>query len=333
MKIGDIAAEPGAKAFGFLLATETHGHFPVHAPIHIVAGAAPGPTLVVQGGVSGLELEAAAVLPQLVQELDPASLKGTLVVSPLFNTSGFEFEQVNAVWDDKNLNALGRGDAGGTVSEMLVNRYYSEAIAPADALLDMRSGGLAGYYCYAGVYKQGDVAASRALAAALGLPQVLVGQPDDNSMAQAAAEDGKAVASVWIGGGPGLRDYRHENNQRMRNAVLNAMRHLGMLDGPVTTDASSVTVINCHSVIMPNGPRGLTFMDKTKRGAPVAAGEVIGIVRHAHTGHTIHEITAPRAGIMLHGGTVWPVAPEDEPLAILGDLVEEIVLDGDQEKP
>ena len=324
MKVGTITAEPGSKAFGFLQATETHGRFPVHAPLHIVSGAEAGPVLAVHAGVSGLEIEAAAVLPQLIKELSPTAMKGTLILSPLFNTSGFEFEQINAIWDNKNLNALGRGNADGTVSEMLVDRYYTDVIANADALLDMRSGGLTGYYGYAGVYDHGDVAASSALAIALGLPQVLIGQPDDNSMAQAAAEEGKAVASVWIGGGPGLRDYRQENNQRMVNAVLNAMRHLGMLDGPLTSDVDSVAVINRHTVLKPQGPRGLIFVDKEKRGLQVDEGEVIGIVRHAHTGVTLQEITAPRAGILLHGGTVWPIAPEDEPVAILGDLIEEV---------
>ncbi len=54
-------------------------------------------------GMSGLEIEPALILPQVVAELDPAVLQGTLLVVPLFNTSGFEFEQVNAIWDDKTL--------------------------------------------------------------------------------------------------------------------------------------------------------------------------------------------------------------------------------------
>jgi hypothetical protein len=38
----------------------------------------------------------------------------------------------------------------------------------------------------------------------------------------------------------------------------------------------------------------------------------------------IREITAPREGIMLHAGAVWPVLPEDATLAILGDLVKDV---------
>ena len=93
-----------------------------------------GPTLVVQAGASGLEIEPSLILPHIVKELDPAALSGTLILAPLMNTSGFEFARVNSVYDDKHLNQVGRGDAGGSVSEQLVAAYYQAAIANADAL-------------------------------------------------------------------------------------------------------------------------------------------------------------------------------------------------------
>ena len=50
MKLGTIEAKPGEKAYGFFQTGETHGQFPAHIPLHIVNGAADGPTLVVQAG-------------------------------------------------------------------------------------------------------------------------------------------------------------------------------------------------------------------------------------------------------------------------------------------
>ncbi|MEM7124766.1 MAG: succinylglutamate desuccinylase/aspartoacylase family protein [Chloroflexota bacterium] len=323
MKIGTIEAAPGTKAFGFLPAATTHAGFDVEIPLHIIAGASDGPTLLVQAGLSGLELEAASILPKLIDELDPAQIKGTLLVIPLLNTSGFEFEQVNAIWDNKDLTTLGRGDMDGSVSEQLIATHYANVVAPADAVIDIRSGALWGYYGYAGVYKVGEVDKSKELAVAVGLPQVLIGQPTDDSTALAAAEDGKMVVSAWIGGGPGLRDFRDENVARTRNTVLNAMRHLGMMEGATESDADSVAVIEAHTVLKVSGARGLTFMAKEKRGQMIAEGESIGYVRHPYSGETIQDFLAPKAGIMLHAGAVWPMVPEDATLAILGDLVEE----------
>ncbi len=324
MKIGTIEARPGERAFGFFETGRTHGRFPVHIPLHIISGASDGPLLLVQAGASGLEVEPALTLPGVAAAIDPAALSGTLVVAPLLNTSGFEFERVNSAWDDKDLNALGRGDAGGTVSEQLIHRYFAEEVSKADALIDVRTGAQWSYYRYAGVYRSGDQAASRALAVALGLPQVLLGQPEDGSTALEAARDGKAVVSAWIGGGPGLRDYREDDMRRTRNAVLNALKHLGMLTGEPEWEGDRVAVLDAHTFLTPSGERGFTFIDKHKRGQSVAAGDRLGHVMHPFSGEVIEEITAPRAGVMLHAGASWPVVPEGVTLAILGDAVDEV---------
>ncbi len=324
MKIGSIEAAQGEKAYGFFKTGETHGRFPVQIPLHILEGASDGPTLVVQAGTSGLEIEPALVLPQVVKELDPADISGTLVVVPLMNTSAFEFTQINSAWDDKHLNNLGRGKADGTVSEQMIYQYYEAVIAKADALLDIHTGSQWSYDRYIGVYNTGDTAPSTKLAASLGLSQVLLGQPEDHSMAFQAAKEDKAVVTAYIGGGPGLRDYREQDLGRVRNAVKNAMRHLGMLPGDIEYETDTVAVIEAHTVLKPTGERGFTFMDSSKRGSHIEAGEQIGYVRHPFSGETLETITVPRAGVMVHAGASWPVPLEGSILAIIGDLKEEI---------
>ena len=324
MKIGTITAQAGEKQFGHFKTGETHGRFPVEIPLHIVAGASDGPTMVVHSGTSGLEIEPALILPHIVKELDPSQMKGSLVLVPLMNVSGFEFTQIVTAWDEKHLNRLGRGDANGTVSEQMIHRYYEDVISKADALLDIRTGSQWSYHRYASVYPSGNVDASKAMAIALGLPQVVLGHPDDQSMAQEASKDGKTVVSAYIGGGPGLRDYREEDLGRMRRAVLNAMRHLGILEGAIESEADKVAVLEGHTYLMQTGERGFTFMDKHKRGTAVSAGDELGYVRHPFSGEVLQKITAPRDGVVVHAGASWPVPLEDTVLAILGDLKEEV---------
>ncbi|NLE77500.1 MAG: hypothetical protein GX605_12215 [Chloroflexi bacterium] len=322
MKIGAIEAQPGQKAFGFLEGPQTRGGFVPRLPLHLVVGRQDGPVLLVQAGVSGLEIEPAMTLPGLVQALDPATLRGALLCSPLLNTSGFEFDRERTAWDDADLHALGRGPPDGSPSEALLHRYFHQAVARADAVLEIRTGALWGYFRYAGVYQTGALAASQALALALGLPQVLLGQPPDRSLAWEAASEGKAVVSAWIGGGPGLRDHRHDDAARVRRAVGNALRHLGMLPDRPELEGPPPSVLQAHTVLRVGEPRGLTFMESRWRGQRVAAGQRLGTVLHPFSGETLQEIVAPREGVMLHAGASWPVLPEGALLAILGDLVE-----------
>ena len=320
MNIGSIQAQPGSKAYGFFLSGETHGRFSVHIPLHLIVGANPGPVLVVQAGVSGLEIEPAMVLPEVVREIDAAALSGTVIIVPLMNTSGFEFEQVNSAWDNKDLNSLGRGSKTGTVSEQMIAAYYDAVLSKADAIIDVRTGAQWDYHHYAGVYEVGNANKSKLLATALGLPHVLVGQPHDQTMACAAASDGKIVVAAYTGGGPGLRDFREEDLGYVRSSVFNALRFMNMLSG--AQENSGVKVVKAHTFLTGNGERGFTFMDSSKRGTMVKAGDQLGYIRHPFTGEIVERITAPRDGFMIDAGVSWPVALEGHVLAILGDLAE-----------
>ena len=284
MKIAQIEALPGQKAFGFVKATETHGGFAVHFPLHIVAGRRPGPTLLVVAGMSGLEIEPALILPQVVGGDRPGGAAGDAAGGAVVQHLGVRVRAGERHLGRQGVARVGAGAADGTVSEQLLHCFYEEVVQRADGVIDIRTGALWGYFRYAGVYGTGAEERGRALAEALGLPHVVLGAPADGSYAWEAAADGKAVVSAWIGGGPGLRDYRQEDMQRVRNAVVNGLRQLGMLDGGLERMDGPVTTVRGHTWVKLTGPRGLTFMAKGKRGQMVSAGEVIGYVKHPFTG-------------------------------------------------
>lgn len=317
--LANVPVVAGQRHVHRLKAGTTHGGFDVEVQLHLVFGAQPGPTLVVHAGLSGLEIEPALTLPGWVERIDPAALRGNLVVAPLFNLSGFEFEQINAAWDDADLNALGAGRPDGTVSERLLHAYATTVLDHADAIVDVRTGAQWAYYRYAGVHDVGSperVAASLDLAASMGLPHAAVGEPGDGSLAAAVAARGRRVATVWLGGGPGLRDHRERDAADLERALDGALRHLGMADGTPLEPSSKMRI---HTVLRPTDERGLTFMHADLRGTAVAAGTELGVVRHPFEGTVVRRVLAPRAGVVLHAGASWPVVPEGTKLAVLAD--------------
>jgi uncharacterized protein len=320
--LAGVAVEPGRRVVHRLPGATTHGGFAVDLPLHLLFGAQPGPTLVVHAGLSGLEIEPALTLPGLVAAIDPAALRGNLVVAPLVNLSGFEFEQSRSAWDDVDLNGVGAGRPDGTVSEQLIDAYARTVLDHADALIDVRSGSQWGYYRYAGVHDLGPqerVDASLALAERLGLPHAALGEPVGATLAGAVAARGVVAVTAWVGGGPGLRDHRELDAERLEGVLTGALRHLGMVGGdPPEPSAERVRI---HTVLRPGGARGFTFMDAALRGRRVEAGAELGFVRHPFEGHRLAAVTAPRAGTVLHAGASWPVVPEGTTLAILADPI------------
>ena len=73
VKVGAVEAKPGSKA-----------------PVHIVNGKEPGPTLAIIAGIHPVEHPAMEGTIRLVNDLDPEKLHGTLITIPVFNIPGFQ---------------------------------------------------------------------------------------------------------------------------------------------------------------------------------------------------------------------------------------------------
>ena len=315
---------PGAKVFGFLEAARSRADFPVHLPLHIVRGAQPGPTLLAQAGFDGHQVEPTLALPPLITALDPSQLRGALIVAPMINTSGLEFERHTSAWDDQRLDQLGRGRPDGTVSEQLLDRYWQVVVSQADALLDIQTGELTSYHRCAWVYAADAApvghAASRQLALTLGLPHVIVNRPADRSLAFEAARSGKPVAVACIGGCPGFRDYRHADGERLRSAIRRALRHLDMIDVAEADPVEPPLTLAAHTYCYQSEGRGLVVIT-AERGSTLQPGDAIGHVLHPYTGERLTEWRADRAGVMAHYGVAWPAPPDGKPVAVLGSPV------------
>ena len=79
MSIACIEVENGKTEFASLAANEPCRRFDVQVPPHVIHGSSDGPVLLVQAGVSGLEIEPAMILPSLVRGIDPEEVSGTLM--------------------------------------------------------------------------------------------------------------------------------------------------------------------------------------------------------------------------------------------------------------
>ncbi|MFB6280610.1 MAG: succinylglutamate desuccinylase/aspartoacylase family protein, partial [Haloferacaceae archaeon] len=98
-----------------------------------------GETLYLQAASDGDELNGVGVVQRVVPRIDPAELRGTVVVVGVVNYYAFLVAEHRNPIDDTKLNRAYPGDTEGTTSERLAAATYDVA-ADADYILDLHQG-------------------------------------------------------------------------------------------------------------------------------------------------------------------------------------------------
>src|SRR6266542_1787660 len=140
LAIGSATARPGQAASGFI-EVPAGVDAATRIPITIVRGAQGGPTLALIAGTHGSEVAPVVALQRVRAALDPARLRGTVLIVHVANMPSFLGRTVYySPVDGKNLNRVYPGKADGTVSERIAFAITRDIIEAADYLVDMHAG-------------------------------------------------------------------------------------------------------------------------------------------------------------------------------------------------
>src|ERR1700744_6821939 len=111
--------------------------------VNVVGEAGDGPHLTVIAGVHGTEYTSIAAARELLAELRPAQLWGTVTVAPVINLPAFWARTPFVVpLDGNNLNRSFPGDAHGTAAERIAAAVTETLIKGSDYLIDLHAGDL-----------------------------------------------------------------------------------------------------------------------------------------------------------------------------------------------
>jgi len=111
--------------------------------VNVVGEAGEGPHLTVIAGVHGTEYASIAAARQLLAELRPAELSGTVTVAPVINLPAFWARTPFVVpLDGKNLNRSFPGDADGSAAERIAAAVTDRLIKGSDYVIDLHAGDL-----------------------------------------------------------------------------------------------------------------------------------------------------------------------------------------------
>jgi len=300
-----VSTQPGL-AKGFLKTGELPDGRPIQTPVLILRGLRDGPTLWLHACVHGNEYCGTFILHDLIHSLDVQSLAGTVVALPALNITAFEKAQRMSPFEgyhggDLNRNFPGRAD--GSFTQQVAHAVYEPLRRYANYFIDFHTAQTPDVQWALFPNLPGEVGrASEAIAHAFGFDSTLPAPVDilAGSAVMTAARDGIPCYLAEVGG-----KNRMFTDASVADAVerlRNVMRHLQMLDGPVTQHGPLTYFSNFEWV---HATRGGLFQRCVACGDRVTAGDVIGHYFDLY-GEPAGEAHSPSSGIVLaiHAGPV-----------------------------
>jgi uncharacterized protein len=326
LRIGSAAARPGEVGSGFL-DVPAGVDAGTRIPLTIVRGREPGPTLALIAGTHGAEVAPIVALQRVRRELDPARLRGAVLLVHVANLPSFLRRTVYySPIDGKNLNRVYPGKRDGTVSERIAYTITREIIERADYLVDVHAGdgneSLRPYTYWSplGLNPRADSIA-REMALAWGNEYIVI----DTARPRDPAASVYTQNTAHLRGKPALTTEAgylgiaaDDMVQRNVLGVFRLLRYLKMLPGDAELVPHPLWFDRTHVL---RSPATGIWYPLVERGHAVQKGTVIGVVTDFF-GNRVAEIPAPFAGVMLYV-VATPAISEGEPLGMVGRPVAE----------
>jgi predicted deacylase len=281
-------------------------------PYFALRGKEAGPAVAITAAIHGGEYPGPLGALRFAREVDPATLRGSLLILPLVNLPSFWARTAFITpQDGKNLNRVFPGKATGTFGEVLAFRVMTDVYGPADAVIDLHSGDIFEALAdHAMRYQSDDPAIddlSARMLAAFGLPYVrtypMPSRP--GGTAGNATLIGKPAILVEVGGN-GLAS--EANVGSVYSGIVNTLRELEVLPGepepkPQREVRSGAQVVS---------PATGLWRPNVAPEQRVKEGELLGTLTDP-LGEEIAQVTAPTGGMVLYYMTTLAVH-EREPL-------------------
>ena len=271
----------------------------IRLPLIAARGHKDGPCFGVTAAVHGNELNGIPVIHRLMERVDVARLRGTLVALPVFNAPGF-LNHRRAFGDGTDLNHIMPGKANGNEAEVYAHRVLQRVVKRFDRMIDLHT---ASFGRVNSLYVRADMTQPvTAKMAFLQRPQIIVHNPPcDFTLRGAAMELGIPAITVEIG------DPQVFQPNLIRGSLVglrSVLADMGMIaKRPVREGPRPIICERSYWIYTDHGGLLEVFPSVAER---VQAGQPIAQLKDLF-GQVTREYLAPQDGVVI-GKSVNPVA-------------------------
>lgn len=299
-------------------------------PLAVINGTAgPGPGVACFGGTHGNEYEGQVAVWRLMHELDPAEMRGRVLLMPRLNTPACISGSRESGRDGVNMNRAFPGNPQGSLTYRIAHFVTTHILPRVDVVLDIHAAGSGMQFALCSsfhlVADPQQYQKMKSVASLFDTPFVFI---YSSEMASGLLTDqAEAMGKVTIGGEFGhSAGILRQGVQHAYQGIQNVLRHYGMLPGAIVkidmgrmTPPRLVSATALESYI----PAPITgyFEPVYDVGAAVSQGEMVGrLYDFERVGDPPLAVHAPRDGYILMQPFQAPIHKGDTMLVVAQEV-------------
>ena len=243
----------------------------IDIPVHVFNGKKAGPTILVQAGLHGDEINGVETLRRMIQDNHFHVKKGAVIVVPILNIFGF-IHFSRDVPDGKDVNRSFPGTSTGSLASRIAHSHREQILTQVDYGIDLHTGGSQRHNHPQTRYTVNDEN-SKKLAEAFGAPFSFPSRLINGSFRKTTFKMG--IPTLVYEAGESMR-FDENAIEIGIQGIQNVMADLGMVPKNVSKEPS--TTIHLESTRWARAPRAGMFIPQVVNGIKVKKGETLGMV-------------------------------------------------------
>ncbi len=259
--------------------------------VTVIHGRYPGPCLWLSAAIHGDEINGVEIIRQVLTQINPRHLSGTVIAVPIVNIFGF-IDQSRYLPDRRDLNRSFPGSPRGSLASRLARLFMQEVVSRCKYGIDLHTA--SHHRCNLPQIRANlKDAETYRLAEAFGAPVMIHADSRDGSLRQAAAQRGIPV--LLYEGGEALRfdgDAIAVGIQGVRRVL--AALDMYALNGDITATAS----LTAEKLTWVRASRGGLLHMVANLGDRVEKKQPLGLITDAF-GEAKLKVYAPCSGLVV----------------------------------
>ncbi|GAB4232018.1 MAG: succinylglutamate desuccinylase/aspartoacylase family protein [Stanieria sp.] len=260
-------------------------------PVTVINGKQAGPKLWLSAAIHGDELNGVEIIRQVIEQVQPEKLAGTLIAVPIVNLFGF-IEQSRYLPDRRDLNRSFPGSENGSLASRLANLFMREIVKHSTHGIDLHTAAIHRMNLPQVRANLEDSETYRC-AQAFNAPIMMHATTRDGSLRQAATNQGIPV--LLYEGGEALRFEPYAIRVGV-TGVLRVMQYLGMAQFPQLPPP--ITSVEIRQSKWIRAFRGGIFHREVSLGEQVEKKQPLGFITDAF-GEDKSVVRASVSGIVI----------------------------------